>query len=1131
MRAAPAAVRAAGYGRVSRWVLGLIVWAALNAAHGAAARAADPDPVPPAPRPAAAPAVTEERPEIFYLQDAGGRLVPVPGFRYRDFLELFRLREGLPAALEPPAAVVESLVVRCDLARGDAAAGTCPATVECAVRQTRGGWARIPLGLDRFVIAGAPRHEGPGRAIVDADPDGGYRGWFDAPDGNGDARHLLVMEGTLPVELAAGRDTLALRLPAATAATVELRTSRDAPEVAVLPPPPGRPVVARGAAGVSTVTIAGVSGAIRIRLAAAGAGAADWEAVPESSVESVVRVDGRSAFIDAAIRLSNLRPGTRTIDVALPPRTTLRTVRPPATLVARGGTADAPTATIAIERGRDGAAVVDLECERPVDPAGEAAFEAVGFGVSQVESWRQWGRVSLVVDGDWRLEWTDRPGVRRVDPPPASRRPGFVAAFAYDAQPASLPVRVRPLVGRVVVEPEYRYDVGATRVALAARLRVVARGAPATALTLVVDRAFQIEDVGPPGVVDAAAVAVERGRVTIPFLQPLSGEAMIEVRCSSAIERDLARLEWQLPAPRADLVAPARVVVAADADIEILPDPSASLGLVRQVSGGRDRVAGEAAITYRMDGTTATFAATRRFLERRFDATIDATLRFDEFGTEVAETLRLDVAHVPLEVVEFTLPDVVVSAGSLEIRQDGTPLDPVVVAPVDDVGAAAGPPADAAAQVVRAVLAEPLLGTGELTVTFRVPTPPVPPQATVAADVPLAVPAEARIERQSFAVERWDRLTVEVRGEGWRADLTEDEAARAWTAARTQTVVPLALSARRRVAVDVVAEAAWLRTQVLADRREDVATYVLSGGGDGASIFVPAAADVVSCTIELDGTQLAAIRDAAGRFAVTLPVATAVRRRVLEVRTTTARPSGWAGLAARLGLPVRLRLDPPQFGARVAQRRFFWEIATRPDEHVFGSPTAWSPQQRWRLGRFGFERVSAVEPAALAAWIRAAAGSAVAPPDEPSLVESRTIYSGVGPPGAATVWLLPNWFAVLVASGVALAAGLAFAYVPAARRPAVVLPFVAIVGLAAAAMPDLAPLAAQAALPGVALSLVAWGLRDWLDRDLRRSGAAGAAPAVSASSLTRAIAPPSLVVAESRLGRDGSVTAGGRSSS
>lgn len=1099
------------------WLLGLVVAAVLGA-PGAVARAADRDPLP---APAPAPSVAEGRPEIYYLEDDAGRLVPVPGFGYRDFLELFRLREGLPAALEPPAALLESVVVRCDLARGDAAVGTCPATVECVVRQTRAGWASLPLGLDGLVLGGPPRHEGPGRGVVDADPDGGYRGWFDAPAGAGDARHRLVLDGTLPVELAADRDALAVRLPAATSVTVEVRTSRAAPEAAVLPPPPGRPAVARNADGTSTVTIAGVSGPVRIRLAAAGA-AAGWEAVPQASVESLVRIDGRAAFIDAAIRLESLPPGTDTIDVALPPRTTLRAVRQPATLVERGGTPAAPTARIAIERGRDGRAAVELECERPVDPAGNAPLEAIGFGVAQVESWRQWGRVSLVVEGDWRAEWTDLPGVRRVDPAPAARRPGFVAAFAYDALPASLPIRVRPRVSRVVVEPEYRLDVGATRVALTARLRVVARGAPATALTLLVDPAFAIEDVGPPGIVDVTGVAVDGGRVTIPFLQPLTGEAVVEVRALSQVDREAERLAWRLPAPQADLVAPASVLVAADADIELLPDAAAIAGLVRQVAGSRSRADGEAALSYRMDGTRATFGATRRFLAQRVDATVDARLRFDDVDAEVAETVRLDVAHVPLEAVEFVLPEAVVAAGTLEIRQGGVALDPVVVAPRDDFEAT-----NAADQLVRVVLAEPLLGAGELTLTYRVRITAPAPETTAAADLPLALPAAARIERQTVAIEPADRLAVEVRGDGWRPEVTEDDAMQAWTAVRPQRVVPLAVAARRRSAADVVVEAAWLRTGARTDRREDVATFVVTGGGDGVTCSVPAPPGTVSCTVELDGVPLAATRDADGRFAVPLPRAPAGRRRVLEVVTISARPTGWAALAARAGMPERLRIDPPSFGSDVAQRRFYVEIATRADEHVFGAPGAWTSQQRWRLGGAGVERTAAVDPAALAAWIRDAAGGNAAAGVEPSLVGARAVYSGVGPPGAADLWLVPTWFMVLLASGATLAGGLALAYRPALRRTAVVLPGIAAAGLAAAAFPGLAPLAAQAALPGVALSLLAWALRARLDPAARRPAAAAAA-VVSGSSLTRAVTAPSLVVSESSLARDGSVTAGGR---
>jgi len=70
--------------------------------------------------------------------------------------------------------------------------------------------------------------------------------------------------------------------------------------------------------------------------------------------------------------------------------------------------------------------------------------------------------------------------------------------------------------------------------------------------------------------------------------------------------------------------------------------------------------------------------------------------------------------------------------------------------------------------------------------------------------------------------------------------------------------------------------------------------------------------------------------------------------------------------------------------------------------------------------------------------------------------------------------------------------------------------------LAAAFLPDLAPLAAQAAVPGVALVVLAAALRFIIDR---RTTAAPAAripvPAVSASSMTQVAPQPSVIIAPS----------------
>ena len=132
------------------------VMVAAASLSAAAAAAADPD---------GSPAVREAAPEIYYLQDDAGRLVPVPGFRYRDFVDLLRMKEGLPGLPEPPPAVLENVVLRADVPAVDGAAGppeaaatpaTCQVTVELTVRQSRGGWVSVPLSLDGLLLASAP---------------------------------------------------------------------------------------------------------------------------------------------------------------------------------------------------------------------------------------------------------------------------------------------------------------------------------------------------------------------------------------------------------------------------------------------------------------------------------------------------------------------------------------------------------------------------------------------------------------------------------------------------------------------------------------------------------------------------------------------------------------------------------------------------------------------------------------------------------------------------------------------------------------------------------------------------------------------------------------------------------------
>jgi len=1064
--------------------------------------------------------VKEVGPEIFYLRDDGGRLVPVPGFGYRDFVDLLRLKDGLPGVPQPPAAVLERIEVAGDLAPNGT--GVCELTITLRLRQTRAGWGRVPLALSGVALTAAPEHQGEGRLILDADATArGYEAWLDAAV---DSVHTVTLVGAVAVERGPAADTLRLELPRATASLVRLLTPRDAPQVDVRPGGLA-PQVEPAEGGGSVVECTGLAGAVTLRLASRTAGDRPGDVPPQATVDSLVRIDGTIASTEATVRLEGLPANTEDVRIALPPRTRIESVGEPATLVSVTGDAEAPEALVRIRPDAEGRAAVELRCERPIDATGAASVEPLGFAVAGVPAWRQRGRMSLVVEGDWQVDWDDPGSNRRVDPPLAARRPGFVAAFAYDSQPARLPLRVRPRGSRVVVEPTYRYDIGATRISLLATLRVVVRGAPVSRIVIGLD-GWSIDDVGPASVVDVAAVSTTGGTIVIPLAQPLSGEATIEARCSLPLDRASATVGWKLPVPRADLVGPAQVTIASDSDIEVLPEPEGITGLVRQVAAPPRR--GESPrIAYRLDGTDGVFAARRRFLPRRIDATVAAQVTVGMPHTRVEQTVRFEVANVPLEFVDLAVARTLLSTGGLEIRQEGELLNPFEVPAPADVSEEAA--------VVRVMLASPLLGAGDLAIAFSTPTPAVPAETTVAESVPLVVPVEARIVRQAVTLVAGEQFTVDVRGDAWSRDVAAATgSSRVWLATNAQTAVPLAVSLRPESgAGDTVIEAAWYETRLLQDRREDIWTFAVSSTAPTVRLSLPAASrpegapDAGPPRVRVDGAVVVADEEPDGTLRVTLPQASSEagrRRGRVEIEWTTPRVRS----VAVPGLPQRVVLEAPRFPAGTILRRFYWELGLETDEHVVVPPAGWTAQQRWRWGAFGPEFAPLVSHAALADWIAAALQRPTPAADVP-LAERRVVYAGVGDPGAAAVWVAPTWLLVLVASGLTLAIGLAIVYHPALRRVPAVLSIGAAAVMAAALVPDLAPLIALAALPGAVLALVAAVLRLVVDRPARRPFTP--VTMVSPESSTRFVPGASILIAPSVAGSSGTATRAGNGGS
>jgi hypothetical protein len=957
--------------------------------------------------------------------------------------------------------------------------------------------------------------------LVDAAPDGGgYRAWFDPPAvGSDDVRHTVTLVGRIPTEATLTQDSFELRLPVAIASRVEIRSRRRTPVVTVRPDATGRVETVADEQG-SIVSVTGLAGEARIRLATSEASPASTAMVTEAECTSTVRLNGRTATIEAVLRLTDLPPGSNRFTITLPPRTVLTRVGGDATLVERNGSAAKPTVEVAVERSADATALIELDCEEPVDPSGGTPLETLGFAVEGLEPWRQSGRVSIVVDGDWQPSWEDNPGIRRVDPPAGERPTGFVAAFAYDVQPASMPVRIRPRRSRVLVEPEYRYDVSASQITLAARLRLAARGAPVASLTLVLAPEWILEDVGPTTLVDGAAVRTEGDRITLPFVQPILGDAVIELRAVKAIAPTADRVGWTMPVPQADLVGPAVVVVTADTDIELLPDATATVGLVRQTASAVEPSDVERiALAYRLDAAEGTFAAARRFLPRRVESSVMTRVTIDDRQIAVDETVRLNVLYVPLEFLELLVPGSLMKGVAIEIRQGDSVLE------VQDAGATGeldetGEPL----RLVRSLLPVPLIGNGTLNIRYGLSVPRLPREATVAVDVPIPLPVVTTSGRQSAFVDDGPSVVVSVRGDTWRREISGQgtAASRSYATSKRQYFLPLAVSARTREAASVtVVEAAWVQTRLFPKVREDISTYVVSGLGGPLEIGLPdGIEDVADVEVRLDGQPVPKAVRPGGAIVVPIPEGENGRR-VVEIRSS----SPWGGTAAGLGLPWPLPLGSPTFANDVVQRRFYREVLASPDDQLFGVPSHWTSQQRWTWTGGGWRQRSATSPDDLVEWITATAGKPIAATlmaDDPALRQSRFVFAGVGVPGRRTVWLIPTWFIVLVSSGVTLSIGLVFVYWPSLLRTTSLLALITVTGLLAAAVPDTAVLVGQAAVPGVVMAIIAAGLRRALDPPPGRSRPPVPVPA---SSMARQSSPTVSLIVASQVGGGSTTTA------
>ncbi len=1094
--------------------------------------------------------VRQVEPNLYYVEDDLGRLIPVPGFRYRDFVDLVRLRDGLPAQAETPGVVLEQLRMKIRLPTPAGSNVThADVDVECVVRSTRSGWGMLPLKLPELILAKPPEVVGNGEVVVTIDPspvdsktdrasnqpslrqgvfepqsilDKGFLVWINEQNEGqetdsvkrreGGRPHTIVLKGQVPVDVSLDRDQLSFTLPAATDSKISVETQRRDPLVKInagVITPTTQLIDGEDDTAGSIVEIRGAVGPTRLQLEESQIGNVPVRQIAESRVESVVRVDGRLAEITAGFSLTNLAKNEGLFTIRLPSRSVVRSVGNAAKILSRGGSPSRPQVVVRVDKTKDGNASFELVCERAIDTSSEDRIDVGGFSIDEIPLWRQWGQVSVFTDEDWTVEWEPRSGNRQTDASATLSQEGFVAAFAFDSQPMSLPLQVLPRRSQLVVEPEYIFHVTRNRLELSIRLQAVVRGVAAKQLDILAP-GWKIEGVGPPGVVDSASVSESSGVVTVPFLKPIAGEVVVELQCSRQLDPASEEVQWTTPVPKADLVGPASVGITSESDIELVPDTERIVGMSRQVlSQLNSPTVDLSRMAYRVQADKATFVATRRILDQQIDASITAQVDVGLRQVVVQQATRINVAHVPLQFIEWMVPQSVVEAGAIEARFNGELLTPEVISRssgVDDLGGdelnnnelGAGAEIDDGERswrIVRVLLPNPLFGSGELVTRYSQLMPEIPEEATVPVSIPLLLPKGAVVARQSVTLSSIEELNVDVRDDRWNREgnLQTIGLGRTWNASQGQAAIDIAVSQSQRTLLgETVVEATWVRTTLRGPMRTDQWAFAVTSSSDALTLTLPVLTEDENENGEVLGNRIARARvnnspwsaadEATGRVNLDLGQTRGTHLVEVEVR----QPRKESLFKGAINGLAWIDFQSSAMPSSSLYSRVVWEILVPDGSELLWGPRGWTSQQVWDWSSPSLNQKPAVSVQDLASWVTAAAnpqsktqgrlgsGWLSVPRD---FIEHRRVFCDMGSPADVGVFLFPRWLLVLIASGIPLAVGVVLTVLP--RLVTVVLVGASVVFIGGMAIgPTITLCVLRASLPGLALAVPA-GVTSW----------------------------------------------------
>lgn len=1057
--------------------------------------------------------IREAKPDLLYVRDKNGNLVPVLDLSLEQFQRLYDRERGAGGANGPPAFSIQKLRVSGQVEGGQA---KLQVVADVIVKQT--GWTRIPLRFPEVVSRQLPTWDGGGQQFLDYEADEGFVWWVEC---EAPKTGQLRWEVALPVREVSREQRLAFTAPRAV--TSELRLGVPERYVLAKVMEPAALLPSSHPTPDSTELVAvGISNDFQLSWRAGDVPIASTAVLESQANIRMQVVDPRQVRAEARLRLTSNRGTVGPFRVRLPAGMRYEPSE------------DAGFTVISTKEEQAGQ-VLEIRPEGRVSSVTEVRLRAVlnrsetmepidlsGFEIEGAI--RQIGSLAVFVDDGWRVELMDESNARRID---ESFEGGQTSAYRCEffRQPFAVRVRVRKM-NPIRVEPSYMLTVAPEQVVLESTFACQVIGSSVSRLEIDMP-GWIVDSVAPETVV--ATDRIERSEASplvIPLLRSggMPGKFEIRVTAHREIPEGVTQVDVQLPRPRAAGDAAASLVVAPLDNVELSP-------LVQQISGlvpdsvPRPASLGprqQMALFYRerSDSAASRFVADFQIRKRSVEVTSRNALRVESQRFLVEQRFSFRVAHEPLAKLQFAVPASIKSLGELRatFEIEGSSAVPLEIE---------RPWNARESDVVQLNLPEPRLGPFEIVWRYALPRPLVvmPIQKkegeestgkdgdAISATVRDAVRSEtgivdaALLERVPFiqtsadeetrvgssviSITAEDSADVECVDEDWLPRAGEGGGSREFVLMNASHASQIALKVRRRDVKQnamLLVQRSWLQSRISADRRYDRFALRLRGMATGLQFVLPPAVNADDLQVLVDGVPVQAERMDGTRLRVQPPAETAQGEFVVELFYTLPRDSSWTG---------ELSFGFPRLENAVGPRELYWHVVLPAREHLLRGPPGFSTLGQWRWKTFFWDRQASLGQQQLEQWMESLPQPVV------PVGANEYLFSSFGAESTATLQTVSLATVVLLVGGLILACGmftLQFAWM---RHPFWFIAAGVAMFVISGTWPDLAVLLWQASGLGFLLMVVTAALRAWEDRRRRPAGLVRGSAAADSQSWNR----------------------------